>query len=273
MNDAGDRSGERSRTLCACGVHLDSLPGRRPRLAGVDLEVVPGRLTALVGPNGAGKSSLLLCLAGLERPDGGVVRLDGSPLGEYSRQEVARAVAYVSPWTAPDVSLTVAEAVSLGRLAHRTSMWQDPASAGRLAVEEALAMTDLKALGAVPLHALSAGERQRARLAASLAQGAPYLLLDEPTASLDPGHARSILDLARRLTRTGRAVAMAVHDLTAAGQYADTVVLLTEGRTVHTGDPWEVLTPALLEAAYGTRLGVMAHPTNGRPVVIPAYDP
>jgi iron complex transport system ATP-binding protein len=260
------------RALSANAVRLRSLPGRRPRLAGVDLELVPGRLVALVGPNGAGKSSLLLCLGGLERPDDGVIRLDGAPLAEHSRQEVARAIAYVSPWSAPDISLTVADAVSLGRLAHRSSLWQDPASAGRAAVDEAIQMTDLTTLAAVPLHALSAGERQRARLAASLAQGAPYLLLDEPTASLDPGHARAILDLARRLARSGRAVAMAVHDLTAAGQYADAVVLLNEGRIVRTGDPWEVLTPALLQAVYGTRLDVMMHPSSRRPIVVPAYD-
>lgn len=260
-----------TRQLTASGLHLSSLPGRRPRLDGVDLSVTLGTVTVLVGPNGAGKSSLLSCLAGLETPDAGEVRLDGRTLASLSRAQVARTIAFVSPWVGADVSLSVAEVVSLGRLPHRRSLWEDPYLSGRAEIQGALASVDLAALASVPLRALSAGERQRARLAAALAQGAPFLLLDEPTASLDPGHARTILDLSRRLGAQGHGVVLALHDLTAAGQYADAVVLLADGRILEAGAPWDVLRPALLGEVYGTHLEVMAHPQSGRPVVLPGF--
>jgi iron complex transport system ATP-binding protein len=268
---SGVRTGVGVRRLEASDVHLASLPGRRPRLVGVAFSLVAGSVSALVGPNGAGKSSLLACLAGLERPSRGEIRLDGAPLIGMGRRELARAVAFVGPWSAPDVDLTVEEVVRLGRLAHRTSVWQDPARAGAAAVARALATAELESLAAVPLRALSSGERQRVRLATALAQDSPFLLLDEPTSALDPGHARRVLELARDLAREGRGVALALHDLTAAGQYADDVTLLADGRVVAVGEPWQVLRAEVLSRAYRTPLEVFPHPQSGRPVVVPAF--
>jgi iron complex transport system ATP-binding protein len=259
--------------LTARRLGLRSSPGRRPRLAGVDFTARPGRVAALVGPNGSGKTSLIACLAGLERPDAGCVCLDGRPLASFGRARLAREVAWAGAAPFPDVGLTVRELASLGRLAHRASVWEDPARGAAAEVEAALAAMDLVHLADAPLATLSAGERQRARLAAAWAQGARYLLLDEPTAALDPGHGRRVLELFRARARAGAAVVFALHDLTAAAQYADDLTLLAEGRVAASGDPWRVLEAGVLERVYATPLRVFAHPDTGRPVVLPAYPP
>lgn len=265
-----DAGGER---LCAESLTLDAGPGRRPRLRGASLVLDVGRVAALVGPNGAGKSSLLAAAAGLERPRLGDVHLNGESIYALPRARLARAIALVGPWTLPDIDLTVREVVSLGRLGHRTTVWEDPGRSGHAAVAAALEATALADLADLPLRTLSAGERQRARLAAALAQGARFLLLDEPTASLDPGHARHTLELVVLLARHGHGVAVVLHDLTAAGQYADVVHLMAEGRVVASGAPDAVLRPEVLEPVYGTPFEVLRHPQSGRPVVVGAFSP
>jgi iron complex transport system ATP-binding protein len=271
-----DRQGEAgalgAARLWATDLWLDG-EGGRSRLAGATLTLESGRLAAVVGPNGAGKSSLLACLAGLARPRFGAVGLDNVSLFSLSRAHLAQSVALVAPWTLPDVDLRVREVVSLGRLRHRTSVWQDPARVGAGTVESALAATALLELGDRPLSTLSAGERQRARLATALAQGARFLLLDEPTASLDPGHARHALEIARALAREGHGLAIVLHDLTAAGQYADVLHLMAGGRVVAAGAPEEVLRREVLEPVYKTPLEVIPHPQTGRPVVVGGLGP
>lgn len=258
--------------LRADSLVLDAGPGRRPRLDGASIRVDAGAVAALVGPNGAGKSSLLAALAGLVRPRAGDVRLDGESVFTFPRARRARSIAMVGPWSLPDIDLTVKEVVSLGRLGHRTSVWQDPARAGADAVANALDRTDLGGMADLPLRLLSAGERQRARLAAALAQGARFLLLDEPTASLDPGHARSVLERLVALARAGHGVAVVLHDLTSAGQYADVVHVMAGGRVTASGPPAEVLRAEVLEPVYRTPFQILTHPQSGRPVVVGGFN-
>ena len=243
--------------------------GRSCRLDAVSLRVEEPGITAVVGPNGAGKSTLLRSLGGLIRPERGVVRLGEQPLLAWPAPQRAKHVALVGPNAGHDVALTVEETVALGRLCHRLSVWNDPASYGDPAVEAALARTDLGALRHIPLTEISSGERQRVHLARALAQEAQHLLLDEPTAYLDPGHALRVLGLVREMADEGFGIVMALHDLTSAGQYADRIVLMREGRIVSEGTPDAVLQAAVLFEAYGTHFRVMPHPDTGRPVVLP----
>lgn len=243
--------------------------GRPDRLRDVSLAIEERGVTALVGPNGAGKSTLLRVMAGLLRPDHGTVRLYGRELATFSPTLRARHLALVGASASAEVALTVEETVALGRLARRQSLWDDPARPHDPAVERALRRTDLTSMRHLPLPDISSGERQRVHVGRAMAQEAACLLLDEPTAYLDPGHAGHLWALVRSMAADGLRIAVAVHDLTAAGQYADRIALMHHGRIIEIGPPEQVLDDAVLSPVYDTHFRVVPHPDTGRPVVLP----
>lgn len=244
--------------------------GDGPLLGPFSLVARPGEVTAVLGPNGAGKTTCLQLLAGRHAPRDGTVTWNGRALATLSPAERARVVAVVPQRLILGFDLPVETVVELGRL-HALSPW---ARLGPLPprdreqVEKSLHLMDLMPLRRRSYRSLSGGEQQRVLLAMALAQDAPVLLLDEPTAALDPGHARSFLDLVRRLADTrGRAVVMTHHDVSLAAQYADRLLLLYDGRPVAAGAPESVLTAPVLSQVYQTPLGVLTHPDTGRPLV------
>ena len=240
--------------------------GARRVLRGVDLTLEPGGLIALVGPNGAGKSTLLRALAGLIRPTSGTVTLDGADVCALSRAALASRIAVVPQTFDTLFPFTVREIVGLGRSA-RLGLFARPTGADEEAVERAMADQDLSALAARRIDALSGGERQRVVLAMALAQEAGVLLLDEPTAHLDPSHQRSVLLRVGELARTRGAVSVAVlHDLNLAA-LADRVVVLCDGSVVADGPPSIALAAEVVGRVFGAGLAVMQ--VGGRTVVLP----
>src|SRR3546814_345153 len=122
-----------------------------------------------------------------------------------------------------------------------------------------------------PVHTRSGGERQRVRIARALAQGAPLVLLDEPTTALDVGHQQQVLELVDDLRRAhDLTVVTTMHDLTLAGQYADRLVLLDRGRVMVEGPADQVLTEENLASYYGAKVRIISD--GGRPVVLPVRD-
>jgi iron complex transport system ATP-binding protein len=242
--------------------------GRARLLDEVDVEAEPRSWTAVVGPNGAGKSTLLRCVAGLQRHDGRVL-VDGHDVTALSPRERAREVGYAPQIPVLPEAVTVAEYVLLGRTPYRPLL-AGPRREDRDVVEAALDRLDLGPLAGRTLRTLSGGERQRAVLARALAQQPRLLLLDEPTASLDLGHAQTVLEIVDELRREhGLTVVTTLHDLVLAGQYADRLVLLAEGRVAAAGRPQEVLTSAALARHYGATAevtpdgsGVRVHPVR-----------
>ena len=229
----------------------------------VSVEVPPGRTVGLLGPNGSGKSSLLQLLAGLRRPQAGVVLLEGTDLAAWGRRQVARRISVVEQQASTEVDLTVAEVVTLGRVPHRSG-W------GALRAEDATAVqTSLERTGLVDLahrrwHSLSGGERQRTQIARALAQDPALLLLDEPTNHLDIAHQLALLTLVRQLPV---ASVVALHDLNLAAAFCDAVLVLSRGRVVATGTPADILTEALVRQVYGVRSVVTHVEPDGRPHV------
>jgi iron complex transport system ATP-binding protein len=226
--------------------------GPRRVVDGVSFSAPAGALTVLLGPNGAGKSTLLKAIAGV-LPYDGVVRVDGADAGGLDPQARARAVAYVPQHSALDAPLPVRDVVELGRYPHgggglrRGRQRADDDAA----VARALERTDLVALADRPFNALSYGERRRTLLARALATGAGVLLLDEPTAALDVGHALALLAVLRELATGGAAVLLVLHQLQEAAEVADHAVLLDRGRCVRTGAPREVIASEPVRAVYG----------------------
>jgi len=239
----------------------------RTAVADVTLRVDRHGWTNLIGPNGAGKTTLLRAVAGLVGHSGSV-SVDGRDLRELSAKDRAATVAMVpqSPLLPPE--MTVGEYVLLARTPHLGMLGRSGA-ADREAVEGAIERLDLGPLADRALGALSGGERQRAVVARAIAQEAPVLLLDEPTAALDVGRQQEVLELIGELrAERGLTVIGAMHDLTLAGQYAERLALLAGGNLVAHGEPDAVLTEELIARHYRARVRVARQ--QGVPVVMPA---
>jgi iron complex transport system ATP-binding protein len=247
--------------------------GRTRVLDAVDLVAEPRSWTAIVGPNGAGKSTLLRAIAGLTR-HGGQVLLDGHDVAQLDPRARATEIGFAPQIPVLPESMAVREYVLLGRTPYR-SLLSGPGDVDRSVVGEALQRLDLLAMAERPIRTLSGGERQRAVLARALAQQPRLLLLDEPTASLDLGHAQQVLELVDELRREdGLTVISTLHDLALAGQYADRLVMLACGRMVAAGPPAQVLTVDALATYYGASAEVLAGPGGVRVhPVRPPRDP
>jgi len=230
--------------------------------------VAGGEVLGILGANGAGKSTLLRCLAGELRPDAGEVLLFGRAIGAWPPVELARRRAVMPQASALGFPLRAREVVALGRTPHA-------GRAGNSAlIAAAMAETGTTLLAERWYGSLSGGEQQRVQLARVLAQLGDVreaaLFLDEPTASLDLPHQRAILEAAARRAAAGAAVVVVLHDVALAARHCTRIMLLAEGRVMADGDVAEVLTPALLGAAYGVALRRVPDPEGGVMLFVPA---
>lgn len=215
------------------------------RLHGVTTRIEPGTVTAICGPNGAGKSTLLALLAGLLAPDSGAVVLDGTALAALPHRARAQTVGYLAQRADLAWDISVATLVGLGRLPHAAGVQAD-----REAVAAALRNMALDHLAQRPLSTLSGGEQARALLARVLAGEPRCILADEPLASLDLAHQASLMGHFRRLAAGGAAVVVVLHDLAAAMNWADRVIVLDKGYVASVGAPEQALDPAVLAAVW-----------------------
>ena len=242
-----------------------TLGGKRV-VDGLSGDVEHGEWVALIGPNGAGKTTALRAIAGLVAYEGSVRVLadDARALGG---RRLARRIALVPQIPLIPGEMTVRAYVLLGRTPHLGYLATESRSDHR-AADAALEQLDLLPFAHRRLDTLSGGERQRATLARALAQDAPVLLLDEPTAALDMGRQQQVLELVDELrARRGLTVLSTMHDLTLAGQYADRLLLLDRGRLVASGSAEAVLTRALITEHYGADVDVIDSPGSGFVVV------
>lgn len=247
-------------------------------LTDVSLDVRPGTVTALAGPNGAGKTSLLRILGGGTEPSDGVVRLNGRPLTRLSPAEQARRRSVMVQSGGLAFDFFVEEVLAMGRRLGNGSI-PDTTAAGIVGDCRIGHLIGRK------YNSLSGGERQRVQFARALLQvwrppakrtlprtrelnAAPrYMLLDEPTASLDLAHELLILRLARRARKNNIGILLVLHDLNLAARFADRVALLAGGVMVADGPPTEVFTDGTLSHVYRTNVQVERHERLGRLVV------
>lgn len=242
--------------------------GPRPIVLGVELEVGEHELFGLVGPNASGKSTLLRTISGYLPPLSGRVELDGRDLHQMDPQGRARRIAVVSQDYRYDFAFSVEEAVALGRLPYLKA-WHPAGPDDRNAVDRALAATALTRLREASVLELSGGQVQRVTIARALAQEPELLILDEPTAHLDIGHQSDLMELVAGLNRSqGLTVIAALHDLNLAARYCHRIALMSEGRLLAVGTPWEVLTKERLEGAYGIEVMIAPNPYYACPHVI-----
>jgi iron complex transport system ATP-binding protein len=218
-------------------------------LDAVSARVDQGSWLGVVGPNGAGKTTLLRAVAGLVSYEG-KIRVAGRVPNVSRRREVARLVSYVPQRPVIPQAMLVTDYIMLGRSAHHSYLGA-PTRRDRQVVAAVLERLELTAFAGRPLGQVSGGECQRVVLARALAQEAPVLVMDEPTASLDLGHGQLVLELADELRRErSLCVLCALHDLTFAAQYSDRLLVLADGRVVACGSASEVLTQESVEEIF-----------------------
>ncbi len=241
--------------------------GSRPVVKNVSVCVEEGEFFVIIGPNGAGKTSLLKALSGLHPISSGDVELRQQSIGDYSKRELARNLALVPQQVNADFPFTVAETVLMGRYPHLGLLSVEGREDLALA-EQAMELTEVSHLASRRLGQLSGGERQRVIIARAICQQSKILLLDEPTASLDPAHQLRIMDLMERLRQQEQlTIVMVSHDLNLASTYADRLLLLKAGEVEKNGTPRQVLTQEQLSKSYGCTLLVDENPLLGAPRV------
>lgn len=223
--------------------------GGKPVLKDISFAVRAGEFVGLLGPNGAGKSTLLRSVLGLI-PSQGAIVMGSRPAAALSMAERARLVAYLPQEREIAWGMAVDELVSLGRTPHRTAF----AGLDRddhAAIRRAMRRMEIEHLGHRAATELSGGEKARVLIARALAQDAPLLLADEPTAGLDPSHQIALMRIFAKLAGEGRAVVASLHDLGLAARWCSRLVLVDRGSIVADGPPPAVLSPERVRQVYG----------------------
>lgn len=229
--NAGEPDGSSAAAVSV--VNLQKRYGAAEAVCGVSFQVPAGQIFGLLGPNGAGKTTTLECVLGLRRPDSGSIRIRGFDIRTHATQAKLHIGAQLQAATLQD-KITPRETLDLFGSFYAKSF---PS-------EELLRRFDLEAQADAPFAALSGGQRQRLFLALALVNRPALLVLDEPTAGLDPQARRSLRALIREIQSEGRTVLLSTHDLEEAAQLCDQVAILDRGRIVAVAAPAELISRA-----------------------------
>jgi iron complex transport system ATP-binding protein len=240
---------------------------KEPVLRGIDFQAEQGEVTAVLGPNGSGKTSLFQCLLGIWKFQEGEVRLSGKPLSRLNRAEIAKRLAAVPQEHDPPFPYSCLDMVLMGRTAH-VGIFSTPSGRDRDLSKQAMKNLGVDHLAGRPYTQISGGERQMVLISRCLAQDAPAMLLDEPTAHLDFRNQITILKKVKTVVREKGLIAlMNLHDPNMALLFSDKVLLLNRGRLVAKGKPDEVITRESLMEVYGLEVEFVAE--NGYRVICP----
>ena len=235
-------------------IQLDNLYfsyGSRSVLRGLSAGFSPGKLYAVLGPNGSGKTTLIRLLGRLLQPDSGSLTLDGESYSSYGRKEFARQLALL-PQNRPIPAISVQDLVSHGRFPY-LGLSRTPGKDDQSAIARAMAAVNVQVLAERDLRQLSGGERQRVYLALLLAQDTRYVLLDEPTASLDVSAQFAVMENLKRMSQSGKCVIAVLHDLNLALSFCDEICLLDQGGIASFGKPEEIVCSGVLDRVFSIR--------------------
>jgi iron complex transport system ATP-binding protein len=246
-------------------------PGRRLG-QGLVLAVPNGRVGFVLGPNGTGKTTLVRTLLGLLPPLGGRIEIDGTDMALLRRRDIARCVAWVPQASSGYFPYTALQTVLMGRAAHLPTLGA-PGAADHVLARRVMDELGIVKLAEQPFSQLSGGERQLVLIARALAQQAPTLILDEPTASLDLGNAQRVLGVMRMLADTGHAVLATTHDPNEALSIGDDVALMKDGAIVAQGHPSHALNEARLLEVFGVHACLLPAGEGRRVCVVQSWQP
>ena len=249
--------------------NLNYYYGDIPALKDLTFSVTKGDFFIIIGPNGSGKTTLMKLMAGILKPKKGRLKILNRAIGNYTRKDLAKTMAFVPQIMPVDFPFSVIEVVLMGRSPYMGMLGVEQEEDLKIA-KQALTFTGVEHLAHRKLDQLSGGEQQRVFIARALCQEPDIILLDEPTASLDLAHQTRLMDLMEKLKKEkGITVVMVSHDINLAAMYSDRLLLLNKGEMVCLGHPEEVLTFRTLEAAYGCTLLVDESPLGKIPRITP----
>jgi len=238
------------------------------------LAISTGERLAIVGPNGAGKTTLIRCLLGLTQPDSGRIEINGRPLAELSHTELARQVSYVPQQLAERISFTAMEFISMSRYAYGGgggAGFKQADKEGMEATEQAIELTGIDHLRHQALSTMSGGERQKVSIAAALAQQTPTLILDEPSAHLDPKQRDIIHGLLAKITREQNiSLIVITHDLNWASADFNRIIGMKAGQTMVDAQADAFMQKETLMDIFDADWLLHPHPESGRPMVLPS---
>jgi len=233
---------------------LELRAGRRTFVRALSMKVRAGEVWCVLGANGAGKTTFLESIVGLRAPCSGSIRLAGRPLDQWTAREAARKRAFLPQKVHDSFSASVMEVVLLGRHPHM-SRWGWEGDGEVKIARSALMEVGLSDMADRDITTLSGSERQRAAIAALIAQETPLLILDEPVAHVDLHHQRVILGRLHQMAKErNHAVVMSVHDANLVAQYASHVMIFHGNGRVDCGEAAKILNEEALSVALKCRI-------------------
>lgn len=237
--------------------HLSFSYGHKTVLHDVSFSGKQGEFLSVLGPNGAGKSTLFRCILGLLSGYSGQVLVNDKDIKSFSVREAARQIAYIPQSSHSVFHYSVFDIVLMGRTTH-SSVFQNPGKEDVQACLNALEKVGIGHLKERCFHKLSGGEQQLTLIARALAQAAPVLLLDEPTANLDFGNQLLVMKQAKQLAQEGYTVIQTTHNPEQSYLFSDRILALQNGRLIADGKPSEVLTNQMVKQLYHVDVNVVS---------------
>lgn len=246
---------------------LNELTKKYDRKLAVDhitMEFEPGKVTSIIGPNGAGKSTVLSMISRLLKYDDGSAVFEGTEIRTWNSKALAKKLAILSQTNQTELKLSIRELVSFGRFPYSGNRLTDD---DEKIVDQALDYMELRDMEDCFIDELSGGQRQRAYIAMILAQDTPYILLDEPTASLDIHHAVNLMRIVRCLSdELDKTVIVVLHEINYAAFYSDYILAMKDGKIAAYGSVDEVITKENLHNIYEADFEILN--VNGKPMCI-----
>lgn len=241
--------------------------GEHTVLDGVGFDMRPGDLTAVLGPNGTGKTTLFKCILGFLPRYGGSILIGNEEARDLAPRELAKRIAYIPQNHQQTFAYSVIDMVLMGT-AHSLSLFSLPGQAQKKEAYGALERLGIESLAKNNFARISGGEQQLVLIARALAQKAKFLIMDEPTASLDYGNQDKVLRLVKSLAEEGYSVLFSTHDPQHALRYANKTLALKSGKVLAFGASEAVITPELLRELYGVE-AMLAETESGQ-VIVPS---
>ncbi len=234
----------------------------------LSIDFLEGEFCALLGPNGAGKSTLLKAMIGFIEPLTGEIKIKGTSIKKWNRQELAKQIAIIPQDFQLQFDYTVQELVMMGRFPY-LGYWQNYSKNDRIVVDDILKQLDLLRLKKEQYSQLSGGERRRVSIARALAQETEILLMDEAFANLDINHQLEIMQLLSKInSEQNKLIILVSHNINLASEYCHRIVMLKKGKVIADGAPRTIINQKMIKDLYEVELTIINNPVSGKPNLI-----